>query len=1029
VIACSLAGASVAAEPTLRSSASQPAVASQPTTTRGATMPSTMPGTTSATAPTSAAVPAAPAPIPLSFNNAPLRQIAEFLTAQKGKPVIIRKEVENTQVTLVNPKPVPIDEAMSILTTALNEVGVAIEERQQTIHLIPIGQINQAQIRTVAAEEDLAGITPGNTIVRKLFMIKHYDPTKLIDVLRPLLPAYGHVTADPSTGTLMIVSNVENLLTLQQIIAEFDKPDVSGGELRVFHLQDADVYETIPMLEKLIASYLGVDVRAISSSSNMSGAPMGMMPQGMPPGMPPGMMPPGMAPGGPGAAASVGTVSIKGEKKPILLIPDPRRASIVIAAPSNVLAQVEMWLKVLDKPKPQSTQSEIIEVKYGDVDTLASQLTSMLNNNPDESLRTAIRIFPFAGSRRLMIVGSTQNRDLIKSWLNEIDIAETGVRVTRTFTLTYADAQQVADNIKELFTGNDLSGVRYFFGSYNPPGSDREKVSVTANVRRNALTVVAAPEKMTRIAEQIAEWDKPFDGKEAAPRIYNLKYADPDKTKELLESLFTKKEKQNNSWWWWDESPQQEAAPVGRLFGQFRFESYPDTGKLIVVSKNEDNYQVIEEMLARIDQPQTGGLPRIIQLKFAEAETLAEQLNSLLNAPGTPASILRHGLSKPFQDFSDEGSPYAKDASRQASANAASPQQGQTDIRQMQFWWQNLPSETKVKQPSNLVGKLRIVPNLEQNLLMVAAPEEYADAIEQYVKELDKPGHRVLIKAVIAEITHDDTTSLGYRFSSDPSVFTSGDSNITENALRGLLNYQWKDEFGRENQVSLNVDVNNLISLLHRVTDMKIKSEPKILAADNVEAEFFDGQDIPFISHTQTTDTGSQIQDFDYFPVGIRLRVKPHITNERKIDLTVNLLISSVLSGKTLFGGAIVDRRETTTRVVLEDGRTFLISGILREEDRAIIRRVPGLGDIPGLGELFKHREIVKVNSELLIFLTPYVIRSDGPYDRIETEPLSAAESVLGPLTPTSAPSVSPGGVSVTTVDVVIPAEEGSSQP
>jgi len=99
--------------------------------------------------------------------------------------------------------------------------------------------------------------------------------------------------------------------------------------------------------------------------------------------------------------------------------------------------------------------------------------------------------------------------------------------------------------------------------------------------------------------------------------------------------------------------------------------------------------------------------------------------------------------------------------------------------------------------------------------------------------------------------------------------------------------------------------------------------------------------------------------------------------------------------GRTLFGGAIVDRRETTTQILLEDGRTFMISGILREEERAIIRSVPGLGDIPGLGEIFKHRETAKVNTELLVFLTPYVIgpRTMPPAsDPIEKDPMDRLE-------------------------------------
>lgn len=918
--------------------------------------------------------------IPLSFNNVPLQQIADFLNCQLGKPVIIRKEVEQIRVTLVNPKPMPVEQAMSILNIALNEAGVAIEHRDQTIHLIPINQINQAQLKTIPADVDPFTIKPASQIVRKIFKVKYYDPTKLIEVLKPVLPTYAHVTADPATGTLMVVANVDTLITLSRIIKEFDRPDVSGGELEVFPVRNVDVYEIIPMLEKLISGYLGFEVKAVTSGGD--GSPGRGMPGNPGMGMNPGMSGPPQMSGQPGGQGSSPVIAVKGENKPILLIPDARRSSLLVAAPANVLSQIRQWLVTLDQPKPQSTQTEIVELMYSDVDTLNNQLTTMLNNLPDASLRNAVRLFPFPSSRRLMIVGSPQNREVIKAWIKEIDIQDVGLRDTKNFTLKYADAQQVMENIKELF-GENQETPRYWFGPLNRQTPDRTVVSVTANSRNNSLTVVASTEKMKKIEEQIAEWDKPFDGEQAQPRIFTLKYVDPEKTKTILESLFTKKEKQSMPWWWGDDTGSNEASPVGRLFGQFRFEAYPETGKLIVVSKNEENYKIIEEMVSRIDQPQSGGLPRIIQLKFADAETLAEQLNSLLNAPGTPASILRRGLAKPFENFSNGGSPFSKNADK--SQPQAQPQQN--DLKVMQFWWQNPPSNVTIKQPSNLVGKLRIVPNVEQNLLMVAAPEEYAEAIEKFVQELDKPGYRVLIKAVIAEVTHDDTTSLGFRFSSDPSVFTSGDANITENALRGLLSYEFKDTFGRQNTLSLDVDVNNLISLLRRVTDLKIKSEPKILAADNVEAEFFDGQDIPFISQTITTDVGSQNVAFDYFPVGIRLRVRPHITKEKNVDLTVNLLVSNIVPGKTLFGGALVDRRETTTRIMLKDGKTFLISGILKQEDQSIIRRVPGVGDIPGLGELFKHREIVKVNTELLIFLTPYVIGPEGPYEQIESIP------------------------------------------
>lgn len=926
--------------------------------------------------------PAEPRLVPISFQNAPLQQIAKFLSDNLGKPVIVNKEVEKIQISVLNREPLPLDQALYLLRTALHESGVAMEERERSIHLIPIAQIINRQIEIVPPDGDLTAIRPANRIVRKIFDVKQYDPARLVDVLKPLLPSYGHVTADPRTGKLIIVATAEDLLRVERVIRELDRADAAGRELRVIPVQHADVYELVPLLEKLISGYLGEQVQAATTT----GAPS--------PGPGPGGPPGGGPPPGAAVAPTVGVLAIEAEHKPVLLIPDPRRSALVVEGPPHVLAQIEQWLIELDQPKPPSTQTEIVEVRYGDAEDLCNQLTSMLANIPDESLRSALRVYPFPASRRLMIVGSEQNRAILKEWLKDIDTEDTGLRVTRTFNLKYADAQQITENIKEVFQEQDERSRWFYSYRGGQPESDRTKVTVTANVRNNSVTVLASPERMARIAEQIEEWDRRFEGEEAAPRIFDLKYADPQTTKELLESLFTKKE-QSQRPWWWDDYDTQAASPVGRLYGQFRFEAYPEMGKLIVVAKNEEDYGVIEEMIARIDQPQMAGAPRIIPLKYADAETLAEQLNALLNAPGTPTSVLRRGHLGTFKELRDEGSPYSNRTQPQQQRQPQEEQQSPLTV--MQFWWQNAPADSKAKQPSNLVGKLRIVPNVEQNLLLVAAPEEYLLAIERLVAELDKPGFQVLIKAVIAEITHDDTTSLGFRFSTDPNVFVSGDTLITDDALRGLLTYAFEDNYGRAHTLTLDVQVNALLSLLRRVTNLRIRSEPKILTADNVEGEFFDGQDVPFISSTLTTDVGGQNQGFDYFPVGITLRVRPHITQEANIDLMINLRVSSVLPGQTLFGGAIVDRRETTTRVVLEDGKTFMVSGILREEDRTITRGIPGLSDIPLLGEIFKHREIAKVNTELLIFLTPYVIRpNSGPSDAIESEPLQRMEEALG---------------------------------
>jgi general secretion pathway protein D len=179
------------------------------------------------------------------------------------------------------------------------------------------------------------------------------------------------------------------------------------------------------------------------------------------------------------------------------------------------------------------------------------------------------------------------------------------------------------------------------------------------------------------------------------------------------------------------------------------------------------------------------------------------------------------------------------------------------------------------------------------------------------------------------------------------------------------------------------VNLNVLLQALAQKTDVSILSEPKIFTSDNQEAEFFDGQDVPFITNSQTTTTGL-VQSFDYRAVGIQLRARPRITVQGDVDLKVNLELSSIVPGQTLFGGFVVDRRETTTQLIVKDKQTIVISGILRSELTDVVRKVPVLGDIPLLGAIFKSRDKTVKNTELVVFITPIVVvNTEGAYDEL----------------------------------------------
>jgi general secretion pathway protein D len=303
----------------------------------------------------------------------------------------------------------------------------------------------------------------------------------------------------------------------------------------------------------------------------------------------------------------------------------------------------------------------------------------------------------------------------------------------------------------------------------------------------------------------------------------------------------------------------------------------------------------------------------------------------------------------------------------------------------MTFWWQRARPPTDSRGSSNLVAKVRLVPVWRQNAVMVLSPPEYKNSIIELIEQLDQPGRQVLISAIVAEVSRDDATSLGLRWSSSAiSPATNPDNSISIGAgARGTESQIFGNNLFDTSVLNVNANLNVLLQALAQKTAVNILSEPKIFTSDNQEAEFFDGQDIPFVTDSQTNEQGNLVQSFDYRAVGIQLRARPRITPDRKVDLRVNLELSSIVPGQTLFGGFIVDRRETTTQVIVKNGQTIVISGILRSEDSDVLRKVPLLGDIPLLGRLFRSRDKTVKETELVVFITPVVVDNVDDVDGV----------------------------------------------
>jgi len=209
-------------------------------------------------------------------------------------------------------------------------------------------------------------------------------------------------------------------------------------------------------------------------------------------------------------------------------------------------------------------------------------------------------------------------------------------------------------------------------------------------------------------------------------------------------------------------------------------------------------------------------------------------------------------------------------------------------------------------------------------------------------------------------------TSLGVQIATDPTAF----GTLGENALSALSKLSAATMTGSL-VADHSLNISTLIDLLVKNLDARVLNQPTLWTKDNEEAIFFKGQNVAFLDNDKTNSTGESVtRTFEYKDVGVTLGIRPNITPDKAVDLTINLGISQVES-ELINTQIALNKLNTTTSL------TIVLGGILFQIESDIRTKVPLLGDIPIVGGLFRHEDTIMKNNELLVFITPYVI--DGP--------------------------------------------------
>ncbi|MCP5197743.1 MAG: type II secretion system secretin GspD [Gammaproteobacteria bacterium] len=409
----------------------------------------------------------------------------------------------------------------------------------------------------------------------------------------------------------------------------------------------------------------------------------------------------------------------------------------------------------------------------------------------------------------------------------------------------------------------------------------------------------------------------------------------------------------------------------------------------ILLSGDQTSRVRLRTLITHLDTPvDSGGNTQVIYLRYAKAKDLV--------------SVLQ-GVSKSL--------------SNEATRNTPIPGQP------------GAPSVGVSSSSGSGGGLVDIQADEATNALVVTAPPEIIRSLRSVIAQLDIRRAQVLVEAVIAEISAEKTAQLGVQWVVDASQngmvgFTNFDAGAS--SLANMVGLAAQIDEGnlssiQASQVPQGIQLGvgdftgtnrfgALISALAKDADTNVLSTPTVVTMDNEEAEIIVGQNVPFVTGSYTTATssgdsntqvGNPFQTIQRDDVGIKLKVKPQINEGNAVKLEIEQEVSSVVpSANAATQGPTTNKRSIKTIVMVEDAQILVLGGLIDDQLTESAQKVPLLGDVPLLGNLFRYRDTNKLKRNLMVFLHPVILRdpaqgtlyTSDKYSYIRQQQLAARE-------------------------------------
>ncbi|MBK9516568.1 MAG: type II secretion system secretin GspD [Anaeromyxobacter sp.] len=424
------------------------------------------------------------------------------------------------------------------------------------------------------------------------------------------------------------------------------------------------------------------------------------------------------------------------------------------------------------------------------------------------------------------------------------------------------------------------------------------------------------------------------------------------------------------------------------------------TNKLIIIA-DEKSFERILELVQQLDVPtaEEGGI-HVVYLKNAAAEDLASTLSNLAqgksgkSAAGAPGGGARFVPSLPGAG----GSPAAPVAAGGGTVTA-----------------------------ELFTGDVKITADKAQNALVIQASGADIVTVRRLIDKLDRPRRQVFVEAVIMEVNLNNSNTFGVgAHGAIPFTTKDGSGFVPINlapgristigqfanvqsliGLGGFLTGYAGPVSASLKDLGLNIpSIGVMVQALQSNSDVNVISTPHILASDNEESEITVGQNVPFqaayapsglsgLTSGASGTTGAALGSLlgsqglnslyapiQRQPVELRLKIKPQISEGDNIRLVIDQQTEEIVDKDPQLGPTTA-KRSVKTQIVAKDQSTIVIGGLIQERNVRSVKKVPFLGSLPILGWLFRDTTTTKTKTNLLIFLTPYIIRDEADYRRI----------------------------------------------